>query len=36
MTDISNNNMFQKLKNKLFHKIKTDIKQYVEYEFKFT
>lgn len=36
MTDISNNNIFQKLKNKLFHKIKTDIKQYVEYEFKFT
>lgn len=35
MTDLSNNNIFQKLKTKLFHKIKTDIKQYVEYEFKF-
>jgi hypothetical protein len=36
MTDISNNNIFQKLKSKLYHKLKTDIKQYVEYEFKFT
>ena len=35
MTDISNNNIFQKLKSKLYHKLKTDIKQYVEYEFKF-
>jgi hypothetical protein len=36
MTDISNNNIFQKLKSKLYHKLKIDIKQYVEYEFKFT
>jgi len=36
MTDISNNSIFQKLKSKLYHKLKTDIKQYVEYEFKFT
>uniref|UniRef100_A0A6C0DLP4 Uncharacterized protein n=1 Tax=viral metagenome TaxID=1070528 RepID=A0A6C0DLP4_9ZZZZ len=36
MTDLSNNSIFQKLKNKLYHKLKTDIKQYVEYEFKFT
>jgi len=35
MTDISNNSIFQKLKSRLYHKIKTDIKQYVEYEFKF-
>lgn len=35
MTDISNNNIFQKLKSKLYNKLKTDIKQYVEYEFKF-
>ena len=35
MTDISNNNIFQKLKSKLYHKLKIDIKQYVEYEFKF-
>jgi succinate dehydrogenase/fumarate reductase-like Fe-S protein len=35
MTDISNNSIFQKLKSKLYHKLKTDIKQYVEYEFKF-
>jgi hypothetical protein len=36
MTDISNSNIFQKLKSKLYHKLKTDITQYVEYEFKFT
>jgi hypothetical protein len=36
MTDISNNSIFQKLKSKLYHKLKTDIKQYIEYEFKFT
>jgi len=36
MTDISNNSILQKLKSKLYHKLKTDIKQYVEYEFKFT
>ena len=36
MTDISNNSIFQKLKSKLYQKLKTDIKQYVEYEFKFT
>ena len=35
MTDISSNSIFQKLKSKLYHKLKTDIKQYVEYEFKF-
>jgi hypothetical protein len=35
MTDISNNHIFQKLKSKLYHKLKTDIKQYVEYEFTF-
>jgi len=35
MTDISNNNIFQKLKSKLYHALKTDIKQYIEYEFKF-
>ena len=35
MTDISNNHIFQKLKSKLYNKLKTDIKQYVEYEFKF-
>jgi hypothetical protein len=36
MTDISNNSIFQKLKSKLYHKLKTDIKQYVEYDFKFS
>lgn len=36
MTDISNNSIFQKLKSRLYHKLKTDIKQYVEYEFKFS
>ena len=35
MTDVSNNSIFQKLKSKLYQKLKTDIKQYVEYEFKF-
>jgi len=35
MTDISNSNIFQKLKSKLYHALKTDIKQYIEYEFKF-
>jgi hypothetical protein len=36
MTDISNNNLFQKLKNKLYNKLKIDIKQYIEYDFNFT
>ena len=36
MTDISNSNLFQKLKNKLYFKLKIDIKQYIEYDFNFT
>jgi hypothetical protein len=36
MTNISSNNIFQKLKIKLYNKIKSDIKEYVEYDFKFT
>jgi hypothetical protein len=35
MTDISGTNLFQKLKNKLYNKIKIDIKQFVEYNFTF-
>lgn len=36
MTDISGTNLFQKLKNKLYNKIKIDIKQFIEYNFNFS
>jgi hypothetical protein len=36
MTDITNSNLFQKLKNKLYYTLKKEIKQYIEYDFNFT